>query len=259
MANLPITLPSAELGGSPGVTTLAAMRTTVRQRAGMENSQFVTDSELNGYINASAYELYDLLVQKFGDDYYAEVYSFSTDGTNTRFSLPTDFYKMLAVDLVLTTAPNGLINIPRFSMTDRNVYGTTAVAAILPSRTNMRYRLSGNALWMMPLPPTGLTIQLTYIPRLSAMTSDSDTWDAISGWEEYIITDAVIKCLQKEESLDQVASFVGQKAALIQRIEAAAENRDASIPETVTDALGQNGGVYPFGPGGPGWGGGYGW
>lgn len=219
----------------------------------MVNSQYVTDAELTGYINASAYELYDLLVQKYGDDYFASVAPLITaDGTNTKYSLPTDFYKVLGVDLVVTSAPNGLINIPRFSMADRNLYGTTAVAATLFSKTNLRYRLNGSNIWFMPLPTAGLQIQLTYVPRWVALVGDSDTFDGVSGWEEYVIVDAAIKCLQKEET--DASSFMAQKQALIVRIEASAENRDAANPQTTTDSLGANGGLYPYGPGyGGGW------
>ena len=54
---------------TPGQTTLGNIRATVRQRADMVNTQFVTDAELNGYISASYFELYDIIIQKFGDDY----------------------------------------------------------------------------------------------------------------------------------------------------------------------------------------------
>jgi len=68
---------------------------------------------------------------------------------------------------------------------------------------------------------------------LTQLTSDSDTADGISGWTEYIIVDCVIKCNQKEETDPSVA--MAQKQALILRIEAAAENRDAANPATVAD------------------------
>ena len=50
--------------------TLAELREASRQRADQENSQFISDSELNSYINQSYFELYDILVQSYGDDYY---------------------------------------------------------------------------------------------------------------------------------------------------------------------------------------------
>jgi len=70
--------------------------------------------------------------------------------------------------------------------------------------------------------------------------------DGISGWLEYVVTDAAIKMLQKEESDTSVLQF--QKAALIKRIESAAENRDAGSPATIADVQWTNG-TWPFGNG----------
>jgi hypothetical protein len=80
------------------------------------------------------------------------------------------------------------------------------------------------------------------------MTSDSDTLDGVSGWEEYVITDCCIKALAKEESDPSI--FMAQKAALLLRIEAAAENRDAGSPATVSDT----GGTDQWTAGGGFWG-----
>ena len=70
--------------------------------------------------------------------------------------------------------------------------------------------------------------------------------DGISGWLEYVITDAAIKMLQKEESDTSTLQF--QKAALIKRVEAAGENRDAGSPATIADVQWTNG-TWPFGNG----------
>ena len=56
----------------------------------------------------------------------------------------------------------------------------------------------------------------------------------MSGWEEYIVCDSAIKMTQKEES--DCSILLAQKAALLARIEAAAENRDAGSPQTVADS-----------------------
>ncbi len=81
--------------------TLAQLRTASRQRADMVNSTFISDPELNSYINASYYELYDLLVQKYGNDYFMKEYSFQLQGNISQYPLPADFFKLLGVDLLL--------------------------------------------------------------------------------------------------------------------------------------------------------------
>ena len=234
---------------APGVVTLQNIRDTVRQRADMVNSSFVTDAELNGYIAASLYELYDLLVQKFGDSYYAAgPYQFTTDGVLDQYDLPDGtstyklpdgtttapaFYKLTGVDLKISG--DSWITLRPFVFAERNRWSIpnsqTAYGV-----TNLRYRVLGSHLWFTPRPSGGQTLRIWYTPRLAAPTADGDTIDGVSGWEEYVVADACIKALSKEESDPSV--FMAQKQALLQRIEAAAENRDAGSPQTVSDVYG---------------------
>lgn len=60
--------------------------------------------------------------------------------------------------------------------------------------------------------------------------------DCFNGWEEYIICDCSIKILGKEES---DATVMGaRKAALLQRIQSIAENRDQGAPGRTVDVMG---------------------
>ena len=95
--------------------SLLELRNAVRQRADIVNStQFYTDEELNSYINQSAFELYDLLIQKYGDNYYVKTpaYDFFTDGTSEFYPLPSDFYKLLGVDLFLSNSADSRVTVP---------------------------------------------------------------------------------------------------------------------------------------------------
>lgn len=231
--------------------TLIQLRTAVRQEGDFVNSLFVTDAEINTYINQSYFELYDLLIQKYGDNYYsADPIVFPTDGSTMQYPLPNgvltftngrtnatgyvapSFYKLLGVDLELANQSDSFVTIRPFNFSDRNRYAVPNFQSFY-GVTNLRYRLNGDYLWLTPIPQSGQNIQVWYAPRLTTLSSDSDTADGISGWTEYIIVDAAIKCLAKEESDTSV--FLARKAGLIQRIESAAENRDAANPSTVSD------------------------
>lgn len=233
--------------------TLAEIRTQARQRADMVASQFVTDAELNGWINSSLAELYDLLVQKYGDDYFVEVATITTAGNVDRYDLPADFYKLLGVDLYLTgAAPDqGAITLRPFTFAERNRYSTANSQTWL-GLTNLRYRLSGSKLWLTPTPQSEQTLRLWYVPRVVPLVNDADVADGVSGWLEYVVVDVAIKAMQKEES--DVSVLLAQKGALIQRIESAAENRDAGSPATVADTQ-MTTGAWPYnaGFGGGGW------
>lgn len=212
--------------------TLAQLRTLCKQESDMVNSSFISDSEWNSYINQSYFELYDLMVQKYGDDYFSEQHNFVTDGTSYLYPLPADFYKLLGLDLALSGSDDSYVTIRRFNFADRNRYAVPNFQSFY-GVTNMRYRLNGNDLWITPVPSGGQNMRLWYVPRLTPLAADGDTVDGISGWTEYIIVDAAMKAMAKEES--DVTVLMARKTGLIQRIEAAAENRDAANPMTVSD------------------------
>lgn len=222
--------------------TLLELRTVSRQRADQVNSQFISDAELNSYINQSYFELYDILVQSYGDDYYvSNPVQFTTDGISATYALPDGalyaaapaLYKLLGVDLQLQAGvPGSYVTLNRFNFSQRNRYSIPNFQSFF-GVTNLRYRLQGSNLLFTPIPMAGQTIQLWYIPRLTTLAADGNSVDGISGWTEYIIIDAAIKMMQKEESDTQVLMI--QKQEMLKRIASAAANRDAGMASTVSD------------------------
>lgn len=217
--------------------SLAQFRTAVRQRTNNENAtgvytnSFITDAELNSYINQSIFELYDILIQKFGSEYFvANPSTITTDGVNSLFNLPADFYKLIGVALQI----NGSSYVPlkQGSMAEMLALQGVVNQQVIGVNT-LIYRLRAGKIWIAPLPQAGQILQLIYVPTFTTLNGDSDTFDGISGWTEYVIVDASIKCLQKEES--DVSVLMMQKAQLLERIESAAANRDAANPSTVAD------------------------
>lgn len=231
-----------------GVVTLGDLRDELRLRIDRVNSTFFTDAELNTYISGSYKELYDLLAQKFGDDYYvATPYEFTTDGTNDTYDLPATFYKLIGCDASYNGGgANGWITLKQFMFQERNTYTLPNYQGFY-GITNLRYRLRGDKIWFTPLPIGGQLLRIFYIPRPTELTDDADTVDGVSGWEEYILCDAAIKCMVKEES--DPSAFAAQKSAMLVRIESAAENRNAGQPQTVSDI---HQGFWPYGSWGPG-------
>lgn len=224
--------------------SLSQLMTAVRQRADMTTSGytptltgtgfFVSEPELISYINQSYFELYDLIVAAFGNNYYVQTpYQFTTDGTSEMYALPSDFYKLLGVDLSLTGGSAGSwLTVRAFEFNDRNRYSVPNFQSFY-GVTNLRFRLNGSNLWLTPTPAAGQVMQIWYIPKMSTLDALVSTADGISGWTEYIIVDAAIKCLQKEES--DVSVLMAQKQALMLRIEAMADNRNAGPPPKVID------------------------
>ena len=106
--------------------SLTELRTLTRQRADMENSQFVDDTELTRYLNNSWGELYNLIIDNFNEDYYTTTNTFTlTSGTDS-YSLPSDFYKLRGVDLVVTTTES--VPLRRYNWAERTRNSVTVRA-----------------------------------------------------------------------------------------------------------------------------------
>lgn len=232
-----------------GKVSLQYLREMAKQRADRVNSEFVTEAEWNSYINGSYKELYDLLIQKYGDDYYvASTYTWTTDGSSVLYPLPADFYKNLLVEVALNPADNNSwITLRTFQRIQQNLWNYPNVYTFY-GITNLRYRIDGNYLHIVPISTAGQTLRMWYAPRPTKLVADTQLVDGVSGWEEYIIIDAARKCLAKEES--DTTWLLNEKMALINRIESAAENRNASDPERVSDSRMRN---FAWSDDGSGW------
>lgn len=215
-------------------TTLLQFKTRARQRADMENSDFVTDEELVTYINSSIAELHDLLVGTFGPDYFVESYDFTSAANTTDYELPANFYKLKGVDVQLTG--NAWYSLRPFNFNERN--RNQDVSWGLLSGPAIRYRLVGANMKFSPAPDANYPMRLWFIPLPDVLVNDDDSYNDINSYSEYVVVDVAIKMLQKEES--DVSVLLQQKAELKRRIESMAANRDADQPESVSDIYAEN-------------------
>ncbi len=235
-----------------GQMSLGQVRLLAQQRADRVNSNFVTKEEWNSYINQSYAELYDLLVTLYEDYYVAAPLTFITDGSTNQYTLPNGsnfngapaFYKLLGADCGLGANGNAWVTLHKFEFISRNRYVFPNVTSTFLGVFNLRYRVVGNTLFFIPTPSANQYIRLWYIPRVNTLLKDSDMLESVSGWIEYVIVDAAIKCLQKEES--DVSVLLAQKQMLIDRIQSSAMNRDAGQPDTISDirSFGERWGGY---------------
>jgi hypothetical protein len=259
----------------PGDMNLGYIRYLAQLRADKLNSNFLTTDEWNSNINQSIYELYDILITKFGDDYFmAPSYSFTTTGagsyplpngvlqflntqTNTTEVAPP-IYKLIGADCGVAVGNNAWVTLPRYNWIDRNKFVYPQLTANALGVFNLSYRQMGNQLYFIPRPAAGQYIQLWYIPRMTQLLKDTDMLDvSISGWVEYIIVDAAIKACTKEESYEMANSLKLDKAALLERITTTAANRDVGQPNTVSDTRTNTGFNKQGGFGGNGFGAGW--
>ena len=77
------------------------------------------------------------------------------------------------------------------------------------------------------------TYRVYYYPAPQKMLVSTDRIDGRSGWDEWVIKDAAMKCLLKEESIEQAAAIKAVRDELFQRFQLHASERDASQPERI--------------------------
>jgi len=232
--------------------TLNELIAEVRQRSDMVNSDFVTDAELTRYINESISELYDMLIVAKGQEWFIREATITTLADQDSYEIDTthDFYLLLGVDLNSgADTPTPLRPYMLDERHDRTHY--SARPSAYGNTTNLRYRLSGTVkstapnigtynhrITFKPSPPAGLSVTLIYIPHAPVLaTGATDVWDGFNGWEEYVVVDSAIKCLEKEES--STTALERRKERLIQRINGLASAHDDGFPERVTDVTGR--------------------
>lgn len=235
-----------------GEMTLSQIRLEAKQRADRVNSNFVSDPEWRGYINKAMFELYDLLVTEYEDYFLGEPIALICDGSTAAFTLPNGsntflrgndlsqsftpppFYKLMGVDLALSNATNAFVTVNKFNFSDRNRFVYPNTASTIYGVFNLQYRVMGNKIRFIPTPAGGQALQFWYIPRLAELLQETDTTDiGISGWLEYVIVRSAKYALDKEES--DSSKLDAELLFLKARIEEAASNRDAGMPDTISD------------------------
>lgn len=248
------------------IQTLGDIITDVRNRTDLNATQFVTDKEMTTYINYSTGELWGLIVNSFGGDYFANVTQSSVPAGDIFCAMPIDLYKVLGVDLFIGGAPpqgqpaNNRITLQPFNFNERNRATSQNIMGYATQQwTNYRYKILSNAIMLQPPAVGNVDLAIWYVPQPPQFLLDSGVSGTLdltqtfnlqeqngmmvnpmfqqSGWLEYIITDVCIKCKEKEET--DASIFMRQKQALIERIRNEAQFRDQGMPATVSDVYAQ--------------------
>lgn len=85
--------------------TRLQLRTLARQLSDMENSSFVSDAELNTYLNLGAQELYDLFAEVHGQEFFLKTQSIQLESGINVYDLADDFHVLKGVDWLKSAPP----------------------------------------------------------------------------------------------------------------------------------------------------------
>jgi hypothetical protein len=215
--------------------TLDTLIDSVRRRADLQGSQFISDTEITEYLNGSLAELYGLIIDSF-ENYYVNIVQFDLASTDDGYTLPDNFFKELRVDRSYSGSPdvNGgdWIRLQRINIKDESNYNSTPLRSLYYPRI-FGYLLYGTKLKIVPRSEVAGTYRMLYYPTyidLSARTDEAtQVGPAGQHWEEMAIIDAAMKCLIKEET--EISPLMAQKQLVIDRIKKEASNRIAGDAE----------------------------
>jgi len=238
------------------MTTMQDLITYLRQRSNMEQNQFVTDTELIGFLNRSLGELDDVMVATY-DDYKIQTYlSVLPEGQNV-IPMPPDFLKARAIDYNPSfTTNNDWYTINSFQLPERNRFNNSMTNIVSPwGKVTLAAREMGQSIYIAPQDEAGGCYQIWYTPKYTWLNLPTDVlpfYMDTQGWSEFAVVGSCIKILNKM-NLDP-SGFMAEKAELKDRVVNAAKNRDSSGPKRMANVRfsGANGGY------GDGWGNGFG-
>jgi hypothetical protein len=249
-------LPAQMVAAPPSEMSLYELRLRSQQCADRVNSSFVTTDEWNSFLRLAMYELYDLLVTTYEDYFALSQVNIQTNGTLSLYPLPDGvtnylggnfngtsgapakaFYKATGVDLNVNTSTvtPSRVSLLKFEFIKRNQYVYPNSTSTIYGVYNMRYRVMDNSLNIIPTPAGSQNLILWYTPKLPALLADIDlTTLGFSGWLRYVIVRAAMYALDKEEGSD-TSKLQGEILFLKKRIEESAANRDAGIPDKISE------------------------
>lgn len=217
----------------PRTRSLANLRAEVRDRADIENSDHITDAQVDRYINQSGAALHAMLVEHCEDE-FVELFSGTTDAAsggitsislNTEAEVTAGAYKILGVEV--TT--NGV----RSELSRWNWKSRPALLADGVSGPPHFYRWVSYTVQIIPSVPTATPYVIAAIPPYVDLAEDDDTLDGRDGWEEWIVWDAAIKAMVKEETDTREA--VAERDRVLLRIKSQMKKRDFAHPHRVVD------------------------
>lgn len=116
--------------------TLSSLIDQAKDMADMQNTTFVSDTEWTRYLNQGVRELYDLLLEAHGQEYFLKTFEITlTPPTNT-YSLPDDLLAVKGVDYSTTSFPaqepeTPILGDKRYDVLTTDI-GNTDVVEILP-------------------------------------------------------------------------------------------------------------------------------
>lgn len=219
--------------------TLTQLRADCRLWADLREesgtNQLINDTELDRLINLSISDLYDVLVAARGHEYYQDEDTISVVSGTSRYNLPATFYELLSLTLEWSTDDHEIVSsydrvCERAVFNNYATWGNGAMKA---------YRLRGSQIELLPTPTSSVTGRLQFVPVYTTLSSPTDTFDGVNGWEKLVAYDVAMS-IRTIQELDVGPDLERRYQRALEKIEALAAQRSVEGPPVVAN-------VYPEG------------
>lgn len=207
----------------PATQTLAQMRTRAKRHADMSDpadAGKMTDADWTEFINQGCVKVYNALVIARGHEFYVTRDDFQLVVGQTDYTLPSDHYLTLSVH-VSTDGSTGWRRVEGWQESQLEHLWSNATGSI----GSLYARVQAGNLVFLPAPGAALYVRHRYVPTFTRLSSDSDTFDGVNGWEEAVCLHAAIAALKREQSMEEAQALLGELAEWEKRIEDLAAHR----------------------------------
>ena len=210
--------------------TLTELIAEVRQRADIEGSTHITDAEITRMLNQSIARLYGEISQRCEGDYATKV-TITTASAVEAYALPNDFWRLSSIPPIGNLSGRQT-TMRRWSTHDRGLL-LDPVRSWSSARPVYYRLIASDQISFLPIPDGVYSVDVWYIPASPILVAAGDKFDGRNGWEEFVIIDAVIKCITKEEG--DASVFAQEREMLRREINEQAASKDLADTERVQD------------------------
>lgn len=213
------------------------MRARVRQETDQEQSTFVSNAEIDAWINQGVAEVWRLLTTRDPNRGITTATISCTAGT-TEYTLPADFMAIRGLDYPL--GGGRYASLEPYAFAERNQLAGAPTVGIPPCRYLVLRGSTDNAASRISLLPDPGTVNLTlwYVAVPELLVDDTDAFDGIIGFEDYPIAWAAMRVRTKAE--EDFSSHMTDLARIEDRIKTEAGRRDRTGLEQIARVRGRS-------------------
>lgn len=200
--------------------SLGQLKADIREQADIAGATSRTGASLlTRYINQSIQRFRERLSTEGATHFLVSTTKTLTAGATSPYpfyaldlsSESPSLVRTHAVDLTVNGVVKTLVHVP---FADRDKFGGPNVTSEPLAWAHYQTRQVA----IMPAPGQSYSAVVWYLPVLPDLSADSDTFDGVAGWEDYIVWDVVGRVLTRENSPEMFALASSTKGEVWQDI-----------------------------------------